>query len=207
MSSDETEQKRHKELLQTLVDKYGDVDAKALKTDAEILRESYRFIRSEDDDSTELPWVVKMAKKYYSRLFREYALADLSRYREGKIGLRWRSHSEVVSGKGQFTCGEVKCHEQRGLESFEVPFVYKEAGECKRALVKVRVCPRHALQLTRTQKDGGTHEDINDDDIRTKREARKKRTSISPTTGKLQSKQYKTDPTQTGSSSSRDCAL
>lgn len=40
-----------------------------------------------------------------SELFREYAIADLSRYREGKVGLRWRTQCEVVSGRGQFVCG------------------------------------------------------------------------------------------------------
>ena len=32
-----------------------------------------------------------MAIKYYNKLYREYALADMSRHREGKIGLRWRT--------------------------------------------------------------------------------------------------------------------
>ncbi|CAM9306421.1 unnamed protein product, partial [Phaeothamnion confervicola] len=40
-----------------------------------------------------------MALKYYRRLYKEYALADLSRYTEGKVGLRWRTESEVIAGK------------------------------------------------------------------------------------------------------------
>lgn len=40
-----------------------------------------------------------------SKLFREYAVADLSRYKEGKVGLRWRTQQEVVNGAGQFECG------------------------------------------------------------------------------------------------------
>lgn len=40
-----------------------------------------------------------------SKLFKEYAIADLSRYKEGRVGLRWRTQKEVVSGRGQFVCG------------------------------------------------------------------------------------------------------
>eukprot|EP00850_Spirogloea_muscicola_P011071 SM000067S20348 [mRNA] locus=s67:446498:448577:- [translate_table: standard] len=54
-----------------------------------------------------------------------------------QIGMRWRVEKEVVLGKGQF-----------------VNFAYKEAGEEKQALVKLRICPnddlwvaRHAYQL------------------------------------------------------------
>jgi protein FRA10AC1 len=32
-----------------------------------------------------------MAKKYYSKLYKEYALVDLSRYETGQIGCRWRT--------------------------------------------------------------------------------------------------------------------
>lgn len=121
--------------------------AKVVKTDEDVLRESYRFIRKPEDDEDEDSWSVRLAKKYYSRLFREYCIADLSRYKEGKLGLRWRTQKEVVSGRGQFICGSRGCEEQRGLASFEVPFGYIEAGEKKQALVKVRLCPEHAYQL------------------------------------------------------------
>ena len=66
---------------------------------------------------------------------------------EGKIGLRWRTQAEVVSGKGQFACGAKGCDERRGLDSFEVNLGYQEAGVRKNALVKLRVCPAHGLQL------------------------------------------------------------
>jgi hypothetical protein len=33
-------------------------------------------------------WQARFAKRYYDRLFKEYALADLTRYKEGKIGFR-----------------------------------------------------------------------------------------------------------------------
>lgn len=41
----------------------------------------------------------------HSKLFKEYAIADLSRHREGRVGLRWRTQREVVNGTGQFACG------------------------------------------------------------------------------------------------------
>eukprot|EP00890_Picochlorum_soloecismus_P006286 jgi/Picsp_1/6659/NSC_04002-R1_protein fra10ac1 len=147
---------KHKKILEELAShargrsragSTADQNRVVLKSDVDVLKESYRFIRSEGDDLDESPSVVGMARKYYSRLFREYGIVDLSRYKEGKVGIRWRSAKEVYNGKGQFVCGEGGCDERRGLESFEVPFGYSEAGERKQALVKVRVCPKHALQL------------------------------------------------------------
>eukprot|EP00850_Spirogloea_muscicola_P002352 SM000009S23481 [mRNA] locus=s9:280679:282846:+ [translate_table: standard] len=73
------------------------------------------------------------------------------------IGMRWRVEKEVVLGKGQFVCGSKGCNERAGLHSYEarcktaqaikVNFAYKEAGEEKQALVKLRICPKHAYQL------------------------------------------------------------
>ena len=40
-------------------------------------------------------WQRRLAKKYYDKLFKEYALADFSRYKEGKVGFRWRTEQEV----------------------------------------------------------------------------------------------------------------
>ena len=56
---------------------------------------------------------------------------------EGKIGCRWRTHGEVVAGKGQFSCGAKGCSKTESLETYEVPFKYVEAGSEKYALVKV----------------------------------------------------------------------
>eukprot|EP00884_Botryococcus_braunii_P003073 jgi/Botrbrau1/12767/Bobra.0238s0006.1 len=140
---------RHKRFIHDMMTYYGgklpEVNH-SLKSDHEVLRQSYRFIRDGEDDA-EGGWEVQLAKLYYSRLFKEYAIADLSRYKEGKIGLRWRTEKEVVDGKGQFSCGGKTCDEKRGLASFEVPFSYREAGKAKQALVKVRVCPKHAARL------------------------------------------------------------
>ena len=41
---------------------------------------------------------VRLARRYYSKLFKEYAVADLSRHKEGRVGLRWRT--QVRWGRG-----------------------------------------------------------------------------------------------------------
>lgn len=40
-----------------------------------------RFVRTEEDDGKGKAWEVDMAKEYYAKLFREYALIDLSKYK------------------------------------------------------------------------------------------------------------------------------
>jgi len=71
----------------------------------------------------------------------------MTRYKEGKVAMRWRVEKEVVTGKGHFLCGAKTCPESKGLRSYEVNFAYKEAGERKNALVKLRLCPRCGFQL------------------------------------------------------------
>lgn len=61
--------------------------------------------------------------------------------------MRWRTEKEVISGKGQFECGNKKCTAREGLRSYEVNFAYSEAGESKQALVKLRVCPKCSYKL------------------------------------------------------------
>lgn len=64
-----------------------------------------------------------MARKFYNKLYKEFALADLTRYKEGKLGLRWRSEAEVDSGKGQHSCGSLHCQtvdSTSDLHSYEV---------------------------------------------------------------------------------------
>lgn len=89
----------------------------------------------------------KLAEKYYSKLFREYCLVNLTRYREGKFGLRWRTKDEVISGKGQFECGCLECKETGGLKTYEVNFKYSERGIDKNALVKLRLCDSCAEKM------------------------------------------------------------
>ncbi|XP_038898609.1 protein FRA10AC1 isoform X2 [Benincasa hispida] len=117
-----------------------------IKTDQDTLREGYRFIRSEEDDM-DTSWEQKLVKRYYDKLFKEYCIADMTQYKSGKIGLRWRTEKEVISGKGQFICGNKHCDEKDGLASYEVNFSYFEAGENKQALVKLVTCERCLKKL------------------------------------------------------------
>uniref|UniRef100_A0A7S3QZV7 Protein FRA10AC1 n=1 Tax=Dunaliella tertiolecta TaxID=3047 RepID=A0A7S3QZV7_DUNTE len=116
------------------------------QTDMSALQQGHRFIRTAEDDAEDT-LAARLAQKYYSRLFKEYCIADLSRYRESKLGLRWRSQKEVVAGKGHFSCGAKGCDAKDGLVSYEVNFAYQEAGREKQALVKLRVCPECAFKL------------------------------------------------------------
>ncbi|TXG55811.1 hypothetical protein EZV62_017124 [Acer yangbiense] len=111
-----------------------------VKTDLDTLREGYRFIRSEEDDK-DSSWEQRLVKRYYDKLFKEYCIADMSHYKSGKIGLRWRTEKEVMSGKGQFICGSKQCDEKNGLASYEA------TGENKQALVKLVTCERCAEKL------------------------------------------------------------
>lgn len=70
------------------------------KTDLDVVRENHRFLWR-DEDEEEMTWEKELAKKYYDKLFKEYCIADLSRYKENKFGFRWRIENEVVSGKGK----------------------------------------------------------------------------------------------------------
>ncbi|XP_014916098.1 protein FRA10AC1 [Poecilia latipinna] len=116
------------------------------KTDLDMLRENHRFLwRDEDED--DMTWEKEIAKKYYDKLFKEYCIADLSRYKENKFGFRWRTENEVVSGKGQFQCGNKHCGKEEGLKSWEVNFAYVEHGEKRNALVKLRLCPECSFKL------------------------------------------------------------
>ncbi|CAB1338060.1 unnamed protein product [Coregonus sp. 'balchen'] len=106
------------------------------KSDLDVVRENHRFLWR-DEDEEEMTWEKELAKKYYDKLFKEYCIADLSRYKENKFGFRWRIEKEVVSGKGQFLCGNKRCEKEDGLKSWEVNFAYVEQGEKRNALVKL----------------------------------------------------------------------
>lgn len=61
----------------------------------------------EEDEGT---WEQRVAKKYYDKLFKEYAICDLKYYKQGKIALRWRTESEVISGKGNYILSIFACY-------------------------------------------------------------------------------------------------
>ncbi|CAG8546406.1 8887_t:CDS:2 [Scutellospora calospora] len=94
-----------------------------------------------------LTWEQRLAKKYYDKLFKEYCIAELKFYKEGKIALRWRTEKEVIIGKGQLTCASTRCSEKVDLKSWEVNFAYIEDEQKKNALVKIRLCPKCSYKL------------------------------------------------------------
>ena len=126
------------------------------KSDFTYLKEQYRFIRDEesesDEDDLDLKHGKKLAKRYESGLYKEYCVCDLSRYKTGQVGLRWRSEKEVRAGKGEQSCGSVHCESTGELAAFELDFNYRENNEQKRALVKVRLCPDCATKLKKSKK-------------------------------------------------------
>jgi len=125
-------------------------DRRNWKGDKDVILENMKFIWNEDE--VPATWEERLAKRYYDKLFREYCICDLSRYKENKIANRFRIEKEIVSGKGQFKCGETSCNEESGLRTWEVNFAYLEAGERKNALVKIRLCPSCSEKLNHHSK-------------------------------------------------------
>lgn len=143
---------RHKKLINEYVLCYRGSTEKLkrnssnYKTDHDVLQENHRFLWEEEDVAS--TWGQQLAKTYYDRLFKEYCLCDLSRYKEKKIGMRWRTEKELVVGKGQFYCGNVHCNAtHEDLDSWEVLFGYVEHGQKKSALVKLRLCAQCSDRL------------------------------------------------------------
>lgn len=129
------------------------------QNDYDVLYKNHQFLWDDDEDTNDM-WEKRFAKRYYDKLYREYCIADLSRYKENKvsttvrldklrsqhyydsyfwfqIALRWRIEKEVVSGKGQFICGHKICAAVNELRSWEVNFAYVENNEKKNALIKL----------------------------------------------------------------------
>jgi protein FRA10AC1 len=104
-------------------------------------------------------WQERMVQRYHEGLYKEYALADLSR--PGQLGLRWRTKQEVVDGRGEQSCGNKICRIQNDLITLEVPFSYQERGVAKKELVKLRLCPvcRPMVNNSRKRNDPSTSTD------------------------------------------------
>lgn len=66
------------------------------RTDYDVIKENYQFLWDDDDDDNEITWGKRLAKKYWDKLFKEYTICDLSRYKEKKIAFRWRTEKEVM---------------------------------------------------------------------------------------------------------------
>lgn len=115
------------------------------RTDYDVIRENHKFLWEEEDNPD--TWEAQLAKKYYDKLFKEYCICDLTMHKSNQVAMRWRTEPELVSGRGQFTCGEKHCSGRDGLRTWEVNFAYKEHGEKKNALVKLRLCPDCSAKL------------------------------------------------------------
>lgn len=78
----------HKQLInQYILKRPGDTnllqrDTSKDRNDCDVIRENHKFLW---DDDTVDTWEKQLAKKYYDKLFKEYCLADLSRYKENKV--------------------------------------------------------------------------------------------------------------------------
>jgi protein FRA10AC1 len=138
---------RSKKLLSKYIKHYGN---ETFKTDFDGIKKEFKFLYDDEDDVSST-WEKQFAKKYYDKLFKEFCLVDLSKYKDRKVGMRWRLEKEVLSGKGQYICGEINCKIAMDLYTMEVNFAYKEDGTQKQALVKVKLCPDCAKKLKKAQ--------------------------------------------------------
>ena len=55
------------------------------KRDIDVIKENHQFLWNETEDVSTLSWEKKLAKQYYNKLFKEYCVADMSRYKENKV--------------------------------------------------------------------------------------------------------------------------
>jgi len=142
-----TPKQRHQQFIRSVIQsrqRAEGPDDEAFVIDYDMLVKNHRFLRTDADNDGSVD--ADLAKLYYSKLFVEFVIADLQQGNRC-VGFRWRTENEVVSGKGQFICGERTCDVADDLLSYEVDFNYREEGERKRALVKVRLCEDCGLKL------------------------------------------------------------
>lgn len=128
--------------------------------DHETLKERYSFVPSEQQNPSS--WQDRMVQRYHEGLYKEFALADFSRG-PGRIGLRWRTHQDVIDGRGEISCGNKQCQKTEELVTLEVPFSYEERGVAKKELVKLRLCPscKPFVRSKGNAEEGGTLKEHN----------------------------------------------
>lgn len=54
-------------------------------TEFDILKSSHRFLHDDTDAKKDISWNDQLARKYYSSLFREFAVCDLKHYKTGNV--------------------------------------------------------------------------------------------------------------------------
>lgn len=78
----------HKHLINDyILKKPGDTkllqrDTSKDRTDYDVIRENHRFLWDDDEPDS---WEKQLAKRYYDKLFKEYCICDLSRYKDNKV--------------------------------------------------------------------------------------------------------------------------
>ncbi|XP_068745569.1 protein FRA10AC1 homolog isoform X2 [Montipora capricornis] len=81
---------RHKKMINDYVLYYGKGiehfrrDSFRDRSDLDIIKQEHRFLWSKEDNPESM-WEKSLAKKYYDKLFKEYCISDLSRYKENKV--------------------------------------------------------------------------------------------------------------------------
>lgn len=116
------------------------------------LERHYRFLLPEDEEEDDDPsnnnttkavggknstssstWQDRMVRHYHQHLYKDCVLADLTRIAtHQQLGLRWRTQTEVASGKGRTSCGNKHCpshHPSAGRASASDP-----GGDSKESL-------------------------------------------------------------------------
>uniref|UniRef100_A0A915LPV0 Protein FRA10AC1 n=1 Tax=Meloidogyne javanica TaxID=6303 RepID=A0A915LPV0_MELJA len=117
---------RHKMMINNYVTYYKGSTTKLQrdtsndKNDFDIIRENHRFLWSDTEmTESEANWGARLAKRYYDKLFKEYCIVDLTKYKQNVYAMRWRTEKELFSGKGQFECGNKYCKSREQLSSWE----------------------------------------------------------------------------------------
>ncbi|KEG03564.1 hypothetical protein YYE_01588 [Plasmodium vinckei vinckei] len=122
---------RHKLMMSLcMLEKNKNTDCQYL-SDYDILKKKYKFIHDVSNEKNSL------LQNYYRSICNKYVICDLSKYKEGKIGLRWRTEEEIIKGKGHIICSSKKCN-NTDLNTYEFLFQYIEEGIEKKTNKRIK---------------------------------------------------------------------
>ena len=80
----------------------------------------YRFLRDDTEgDESKLSWDERLAKKYYSSLYREYAVCDLKHYKSGNVNVFDGSDSIRLSDQLILILHSLRCAGAPKLKSYQ----------------------------------------------------------------------------------------
>ena len=66
----------------------GDPATTSFSSEFEILKATHKFLREDAGAEQSGSWNEQLAQKYYSNLFREFAVCDLKHYKSGNVRAR-----------------------------------------------------------------------------------------------------------------------